>query len=43
MVAGDDVDWLCGWLVVSPQCISAAAVDVVAGLCGARQRTVLRL
>jgi hypothetical protein len=31
-----------GWLVVGLQCIAAAAVDVVAGLCGARQRTVPR-
>jgi hypothetical protein len=29
---GDDVHWTYGWLVVSPQCIAAAAVDVVAEL-----------
>jgi uncharacterized protein YqgC (DUF456 family) len=35
-----EVDWMRGWLVVGSRCIAAAAVDVVAGLCGARQRTV---
>jgi hypothetical protein len=40
--AGDDVHWMRGWLVVGPQCIAVAAVDVVAGLCGVRQRTVPR-
>jgi hypothetical protein len=31
-----------GRLVVGPRCIEAAVVDVIAGLCGARQRTVPR-
>jgi hypothetical protein len=30
--AGDDVHWMRGWLVVSPRCIAAAAVDVDAEL-----------
>ena len=42
LAVGDDVHWMRGWLVVGPRCIAAAAVDVVAGLCGARQRTVPR-
>jgi hypothetical protein len=40
--AAGDVHWMCGWLVVGPWCFAAAAVDVAAGLCGARQRTVPR-
>jgi hypothetical protein len=39
---GDDIHWMHGWLVVGPRCIAVAAVDVVAGLCDTRQRTVPR-